>query len=363
MSPRIIRTIFRKDLVDAIRDGRVALAIVVPIALAVLYGYMFRGEDLNQTPTYDLAYVAQEQTGLIETLRGLGGENVNLDVTQLQSADELRARMSDGDFDLGLIIPAGFDAAVRAGEQPRLETVTPPDVTPGTSYLLAALDPALRTMAGQMPPAQIAVSVSETAEEESVMERLGFANFFVLFSLVFLVAMIAMLAIPVILAEEVEKKTFDALVMIASYWDVIIGKALVGIVYAAVSILLTVTIVQLEPGNMLWFVLGLGLLTICLMGFGLWIGGLFKNANQLNTWSGVILIPVILPASAIIIPGPDWLDWLLKLIPTSQAARLTANGIAGETLFSGQALSIAVLVLWSIVGYALLYVQLRRRQA
>jgi ABC-2 type transport system permease protein len=173
-----------------------------------------------------------------------------------------------------------------------------------------------------------------------------------------------MLAIPVILAEEVEKKTFDALVMIASYWDVIIGKALVGIVYTAVAILLTVTIVQLQPQDVLWFGLGLGLLTICLIGFGLWIGGFFKSANQLNTWSGVIMIPVILPASLIAVPAEiTWLDWILRLFPTSQAARLTANGIAGETIFTGQALGVAVLVVWSIIGYALLYFQLQRRQA
>lgn len=93
------------------------------------------------------------------------------------------------------------------------------------------------------------------------------------------------------------------------------------------------------------------------------IGGLFRNANQLNTWSGIFLMPLMVLAVVANLPNlPDWGEKVLSAIPVSQGMRLMTNAITGQTVFPNPALSFAVIVAWGVAGYALLRWNLRRRQ-
>jgi hypothetical protein len=116
-----------------------------------------------------------------------------------------------------------------------------------------------------------------------------------------LIIMIAIFVVPIMLAEESEKKTLDVLVMISSYWEVVTAKAGVGIIYVSVSLALMLRLTGIAPENAALFVLAIALLSVTLIIFGLLLGGIFRNTNQLNTWSGAFLFPLIYPA--IHIPG------------------------------------------------------------
>ena len=360
--PRIIATIFRKDLIDAIRDGRVAIALVIPILIGVSYAYLFDDDTINETPAYTLAVTPADPVALSDQLYAVGGTGVDLTVETLTSEAAVREAVQDGDADLGLVVPAGFEAAVAAGQTPALTVLTPPTPTAGTSYLLAALDPALRAVAGQGPPAQLSITATDAAEE-TLIERIGLRDYMLTFSMVFLVGMIAVFAIPIILTEEIEKKTIDALVMIASYGDVMIGKALVGLVYIAVATVVTLLLANADPGNAALFALAIAALSVALLGFGLFIGGLFRNANQLNTWGSLILFPLVAPAFLVAAPLPDWGEALVTAFPTGAGAKEISNGLTGETIYSGAALNFAVMLAWAVAGFLLVGWQLRRRQA
>jgi ABC-2 type transport system permease protein len=104
-------------------------------------------------------------------------------------------------------------------------------------------------------------------------------------------------------------------------------------------------------------------LSVTLIGFGLLLGSIFKNANQLNTWSGFLLIPVIAPVFLVGIPVPDFVEWLLRLIPTSAGMQLAINAATGRQIFANPWFLYAVLALWAAVAYLLLAWQLNRRQA
>jgi hypothetical protein len=175
--------------------------------------------------------------------------------------------------------------------------------------------------------------------------------------------MIAMLVVPVVLAEEAEKKTLDALVLIASYLDVIAAKALVGLAYIVLALTIQLGFTRLAIGDGATFAVTLALLSVTLIGFGLLIGSIFKSANQLNTWSGFLLIPFIAPIFAVGVPTPDIVDGLLQVVPTSAGMRLAVNGVAGETVFANAWLSYAVIAFWGVVAYLVLAWQLNRRQA
>ena len=190
---------------------------------------------------------------------------------------------------------------------------------------------------------------------------------FMLIPIVFLIILIAVFVVPIMLAEEAERKTLDVLVMIASYREVIAAKAVVGVLYVAIALGLMLRLIGINPANAYLFGLGTALLAGTLIIFGLLLGGLFRNANQLNTWSAVILMPLMVPA--IYVPEtmtnlpelPGWGEIALDANPVSHGLQLMINGITGDSVFDDPIRSIAIIVAWGVTGYMVLLWTLRRR--
>ncbi len=363
MHPRMILTIWRKDLFDAIRDMRVLMAVVMPLAIGIFYNFIF--QSLDRMPSATVALYAAGPTALPDTMRSLLGEVVEVKIATATSADEVRDLVRRKKANLGLIVPPDFDAALQGGARPSLTVVQRGgtfDTNVGATLVARSLERVVQAQAGQRPPAVIGYDLIDTGEP-AVFERLGLTRYFVLASVIMLIGFIAMLALPTILAEETEKKTLDALVLAASYADVIAAKALVGVAYTVVGVPLLLLLTRLRPANLPLFVGAVALFSVTLIGFGLLLGGLFRNANQVNTWSGLFLLPVIGPAFAVGYPLPEFANLGLSLLPTSQAARLTINAFSGETLFPRQWLAALVIAAWGVVAYGLLWWRLSRREA
>lgn len=362
MNPNIVLTILRKDLLDAVRDARVLMALVVPIGIAVFYNFIFNDE--STTPDATVAYTADSPTDLPERLAAVIEETVDLTVEEYGSANEVRTSVAEDDADIGLIFPSGFDEDVEQGESPPLEVILPENPGLDTEYVLSALTPVLWDMAGRGPPATIQVDTSSLENgDDSVAQELGPRTYIILSALLMFVVFVALLAMPVTLTEEVEKKTIEALALVASYADIIVAKALLGVVYVAIGIPFLLWLTGEIPEDPVIFAGAVILTSVTLIGFGLFIGVLFRNANQLNTWAGVYLIPVIAPAFMVGLPLPDALDTLLLALPTSQAMRLLVNGMSGEDLFSNAYLSWFVVAAWGIAGYGLLSWRLSQQSA
>ena len=365
MHPSLIRIIFLKDLKDAIRDARVLVAIVVPLGLGIFYNTVFDDEDggaaLLETT---VAYAESEPSALPELLREQAEGAIR--IAFLPHADEaaVRAAVASEEAAVGLVFGERFDARVRAGESPPLAVVTGTETDVAVRFVVTALEPALRRLAGQAFPATIQTGVAAPLEDEpAVFDVVGLRRYSILATVMFLIAMVAMLAVPVILAEETEKKTLDALVLIASHADVIAAKALVGLAYVVATVGLQLGLTGLWPEDPVVFGAAVLTLGVTLIGFGLLLGSLFRNANQLNTWSGFLLMPVIAPVFLVGLPVPDRVEAVLSALPTSQATRLALNGLSGQALFADPWLSFGVVIAWGVVAYLLLLSLLQRRQA
>lgn len=362
MSIARVITIFRKDLLDAIRDARVLVALLVPLGIGVFYNLTFNDDD--QIPEATIVYVAGSETRLIDALRDVAGNAIRLTFHRVDDEQALQRQVSEGDADLGIIVPAGFDAAVAAGQSPALTVIHPPSRTFGGDYVAAALEPAIRALAGQAPPAIIrTIRLEATGRGQTVIDAIGLRQWSVFAALIMMIAMIAMLAIPVVLAEETEKKTYDALVLIASHAEVIAAKALLGVAYIALMVPLLLLITRITPRDSLLFVAATAALGVTLIGCGLLMAGLFKSANQLNTWAGIVLLPVVAPAFIVGLRVPEALERIANILPTGGAAKLLFDSATAEHLFPDTAQSFLVIVAWGVVAYALLGWQLARRQA
>ena len=362
MHPRMIRTIFLKDARDAIRDARVLVAILVPLGLGIFYGAIL--DDEVGRPSATVLISAAELTDLDDALISVVGDAVRLDLGSEQDAAALHRLVGQDEADIGLIIPAGFDGAVRRGERPALDVIVAPNAAVGGQFVAGAIEPAVERLAGRGPVAEVRVVAEQPPPGQvRLLDRLGLRRYSLLTTVVLLVVMIAMLAVPVILAEETEKRTLDALVMIASYFDVVLAKALVGLAYVAIAVAIQLGLTRLAPADIGMFVAALAVLSVTLIGFGLVLGGLFKNANQINTWSGFLLMPIVVPVFLVGLPVPAWTDLMLTLFPTSQGARLAVNGLLGEPVFPDAWLSFVVILVWGVAAYATVVRQLAGREA
>jgi len=360
MHPRKIWAILRKDLRETIRDGRVLLAVLLPLGLGIFYNVIFDEEPVGVAAT--AVYAAAGPTRLPEALRQAVGGGVELAVTPVADEAAVREGVAGEDADLGLVVPAGFDQAVAAGASPPLGVLTPAQPGASTAILRGALDQALQALAGRPAPATLRTEAAGEAAEPLIFERVGLAPYFVVTNVVFVVIMVALFAVPVILTEEGEKRTLDALTLIASYLDVVVAKALVGLVFIAIAVggLLALTrVVPAAPAEMAAVV---ALLSATLIGFGLLMGGLFRSVTQLNTWSSFVLLPFAMPIFVVGLPLPAIADRLVAALPTGQATRLAIDALAGEPVFGGRWLGYGVIAAWGVLAYGLLLWRLSRRE-
>lgn len=115
---RNLWTMAASDLRQHIRDRSVIVfALVVPLALMVVFNLVFGGvEDLELEPVTVAvsAPAGDELAGVV--VRSLSDLEA-LDVTVKETpAGEVRSRAESGDAQLGVIVPAGFGAAVMSGQ-------------------------------------------------------------------------------------------------------------------------------------------------------------------------------------------------------------------------------------------------------
>jgi ABC-2 type transport system permease protein len=358
---RNVLAIFLKDAIDAMRDSRIVVSLIVPIGLGLLYNNIFPEEGLVSVK---LAYHADDSPAILAGIRAQAGNFADLRVQEVADEAEARKLVGDGTVDVALIVPPGAETAIRAGQGPTIVLVGKQPPGNGEAFVTGALERTSRELAGQRPPAVVRTErVGSGTSEVAQLGELGPRRFFVLATVVMLIAMIGMLAVPVILTEEMERKTLDALLLIARQSEVIAAKSLVGLVYVAIGVPVMFVLTRLEVHDAPTLVLSTALLSLVLVALGLLIAGVFKNATRVYTWSSLFVLLAFGPAFLIGFPIPQWAEALVRATPTGAGMRLMTNGIAQKPPFGDAWLDYLVLVIWIVASFALLRWQLGRREA
>lgn len=343
------------------RDARIAVSLIVPIALGLLYNSIFPEEGLVSVK---LAYHAVDSPAILEGIRAQAGTFADLRVQEVANEAEARKLVGDGTVDVALIIPPGAETAIRQGQSPTILLIGKQPPGSGESFVTNALERTSRELAGQRPPAVVRTErVASGLADVSQLAAIGPRQFFVLATVVMLIAMIGMLAVPVILTEEMERKTLDALLLIARQSDVIAAKSLVGLLYVAIGVPLMFVLTRLEVHDAPTLVFSTLLVSVVLVALGLLIAGVFKNATRVYTWSSLFVLLAFGPAFAIGFPVPQWAEGVIRATPTGAGMRLMTNGIAEQPPFGDPWLDYLVLVIWMVASFALLRWQLSTREA
>jgi ABC-2 type transport system permease protein len=258
--------------------------------------------------------------------------------------------------ELGLVIPAGFDQALAAGQ--------PPEVQGYTLYWVSAEDAkALRTLVEEEIIALVGQPVRIHVESNRVYpgaDSTGNA-FLTAFALIYVTTMVGLMLVPHLMIEEKQNKTLDALLVSpASAGQIVLGKGLTGLFYTLISVGVVFALNLKFVVN--WPLVLLATLCGAALGvaLGLLLGSTLEVRQQLSLWAWVLIIPLLLPVflsmMAPLLPeaAVSVIDWI-PTVALSRAFRLSFSDAAPLAQFgpelalvAGCALLAGIAVVWVV---------------
>ena len=278
------------------------------------------------------------------------------------SADAAASEVEKSKAVGGLVVPPNFDEDVATGKQPELTVyVNNRKSTIEQASFRQLLEQQVLSLVKHPVPARLVWI--DVAKESSAQKGRGLNLNQMLLPLLLLLAfaMTGALVVPLLLVEEKEKRTLDFLLTSpASLTDIITGKALTGVVYSLLIAGLLLAINHKQVGNWPLTLLTILLGLLFVVAIGLFMGSLFQNTMQVNTWASLVLFVLLTPSFPS--PGlPAALETAMRFIPTYyfiEALKLSLAGTASSRIWG----HLAVVLACTLLGFSAATWALRREQ-
>jgi ABC-2 type transport system permease protein len=363
MNLKVAVTIAIKDLLDAVRNYLLLAILLMPIGFSLLFGLLYR-----DTPSG--AAIVVYDPGESKIVKSIGSSN-GWDAWVVNSEADVEPTLTEKSALAGVVLPADFDARLVAGERPSLKMILNGSQDRRLTAQRLIVDLVI-AQSGQPLPVDLTVSTinvsqaggesASTPASDSALRNLPIQGYFLVTWSMMGIAMVGMYMVPTLLVEEKERKTLDALLVApVSYVDLIVGKALVGIVYALLSAGMVFVLNQAVPLHSIGALIAVGIpgaLFATLI--GLWFGGLVNNTQSLNSWSSIPLLAFLLPVILIGIPSNP-LSSILQFFPPTHLMEGITRAITGE-LPDRIWVNVLVLVISCGLAGILVWLSLRRRE-
>jgi len=355
MNLGVIKAITRKDVVDAIRNRYLLSALITPLFVALLFRVLLPGDN----PRSLLTVVVHDpgNSTLIAELR----KAPQIGLVEAGSADAIAREVEKHKAIGGVVVPLNFDSDGTAGKQPELAIYVN---NKKNNFEQAAfrrlLVQQVQSLVKQPEPARLVWIDVDKETNEPTRGGLSLDRMLLPLLLIMTFGMTGALVVPVLLVEEKEKRTLDFLLASpASLKEIIAGKALTGVTYSLLIAGLLLAINRQLVGNWLLTALTVLLGLVLVVSIGLFMGSLFNNTMQVNTWAGTVLV-VLLAPSFPSLPMPAVVDAAMRLIPTyylTEALKLSLAGSASPRIWG----HLAVVLVCTIIAFAAAVWALRRR--
>jgi len=302
MNPRITWEVLKKDLRLGPRSPILLWAIVFPLVgtfvIQIVFGSLF-------APQPRLGIVDEGGSQVAVRMAAVEG----IETSPVETEEALVQLVEDNDLDAGLVLPADFDAQVRAGEQPELQFFVGGESLASNRLILAVttLD-AVRAVEGSTPP--VDVEIVSTGDPLLPMSS-RMTPLLVLFAL-----LISGVFVPAFsIVQERESGTMTALLVSpARGVEVLAAKAVMGLVLAFLMTLVTLWLndaLGTQPAALLLSVL-VGALMLAEV--GLLFGSGAKDSKTL--FALMKSVNILLFAPVIFYIFPDWPQWIARIFPT-----------------------------------------------
>ena len=302
MSLRIAWQVLKKDLRLGPRSPILLWAIVFPIVgtfvVQVVFGSLF-------APAPRLGIVDEGGSQVAVQMVAVEGIETRL----VDDEATLTQLVRENDLDAGLVLPAGFDASVQAGQQPELRFFVGGESLASNRLILAVTTlEAVRTVEGVTPP----VDVEIVATGEPVLPMSSrMTPLLVLFAL-----LIAGVFVPAFsIVQERESGTMTALLVSpARGVEVLAAKAVLGLVLAFLMTLVTLWLNDALGAQPAALLLSVAVGALMLAEIGLLFGGGAKDSKTL--FALMKSVNILLFAPVIFYIFPDWPQWIAQIFPT-----------------------------------------------
>jgi ABC-2 type transport system permease protein len=351
---RIIWAIAAKDMGDAIRN-KTTISIIVGVALLMLSGQamplLLKLQAVPRAYYYDSG-----ESSLIPDL----AKSKDYQLVKMPSQDELENTVAESSGAvLGLVIPPDFDQKVEGGEIVKLEGlvvhwIKSKDVEEVVSFFEQELSGRLGASL-EIHVQGNAIYPGPNADGQPYMFTL---------SLVVATITIGSFLVPLLMVEEREKHTIEALMISpASYSQVVLGKMIAGFFYcitaAAVVLVINFSMVN-QWGIAILAVLGGALFTVAI---GLFVGTLFEQQGVMNMWLGLILILLIMPVFLEQTMGerlPEAIVAIVPWLPSVAMAKLVRISLANSLALDQIALNLGIMLGFTALLLAVVVWRVRR---
>jgi ABC-2 type transport system permease protein len=303
MSLRRVGVLLGKELLRGPKNFIFVWAVVAPVAISLVVSLIF-GTLFAKQP--GLGIVDEGSSALVMKAR----ETTAIVTQEYSSISDLRHAVESGRVEMGIVLPADFDASVRQGKKTTLTAfIWGESSAQDRTILGVTLVNLVRETTGRELPLEIESITLGGEVSPPWNERL--LPFIVLMA-VFLGGMF-LPATSVI--NEKEKRTLTALLVTPTTpEDVFLAKGLVGIGLSLLSGVIILALNQAFGARPLLLVLVLALGAVMAAGLGLLLGVALKDVTSLfAVWkSGGIL----LFGPAFIYMFPQIPEWIGRIFPT-----------------------------------------------
>jgi len=276
-------------------------AVIMPVALTLIFQVAF-GSLFEPKPR--LGIVDAGESEITAAARQMEG----IELTLLDDVEELKTRVENNDLDAGLVLPSGFDEAVRAGERPKLEFYIGGESLASNRIIISvtAID-LIRSVEGGDAPVEV-----ETVQ-------FGEAGLPISVRLVPLIVFYALVMAGVFvpgssLVEEKERGTLMAvLVTPVRVGEVLTAKWTLGFIFASFMASATLLLNRAFGPRPLDVLAVIAVAAALNAMIGLLVGVFSKSSTMLFTLikgAGIFLF-----APVIFYIFPDWPQWIAKVFP------------------------------------------------
>ena len=347
MSLRRTGVLLHKELLTGPKNFIFVWAFVAPVAISIVVSLIF-GTLFSEQP--QLGIFDEGNSQLTTDARETGA----ITVQDYDSVNSLRQAVERGEVDMGIVIPDGFDTAVRQDENTSLDAFLWGESSSRSRTILnMTITNLVREIAGQPVPFAIESITLGNNTDIPWKERM-------LPLIVLMAVFLGGMFLPATsIINEKEKRTLMALLVTpATPEDVFLAKGITGMVLSLFSGVLILILNQAFGTQPLLLVMVLALGAVMAVGMGMLMGVVLKSVNTLFAiWK---LGGILLFGPAFIYMFPQIPQWTGQLFPTyyilKPITEISQRGSGWEAI----ATEVTILIVLDILLLGIVALFLRR---
>jgi len=322
-----IQSIFRKELIQLLRDPYLVMFIIALPVIQLLVTGLAVQRDLKHIPTVVVNY--DKRPASVDLLQDFRNSSL-FDLDDVQSDDQVMAQIRKGNYRVGIIIPPDYsEKALAAGESPKINMII--DGTQGTiaktivdganQIVLSHNRKMLESVATGSDSNSLMLAATQLSPKVLYNPKMSSAYFLVPAILAIVMHMLTILFTSFAIVRERESGTLEQLMVSpVRVTDLMLGKVLP---YAFIGIL----DMMLTLGVMVWFFnisitgsfgflcMASLIFILCSLGIGLLISILCQTQVQAIQLTVAIFLPSLLLTGFVFPLEP--MPWFIKIISYS----------------------------------------------